>query len=67
MCENSPRLELVRARPKNPYMPKINPGDIPVSSINSVHINIVYIFTHIYLKGAPRSDLNICSLFMLGQ
>ena len=25
---------------KYPHMPKINPGNLPVSSINSVHINI---------------------------
>ena len=31
---------------KYPHMPKISPGGLPVSSINSVHINIyIYIYT----------------------
>ena len=34
MCEFFPKLEIARARPK------ISPMDLPVSSINSVHINI---------------------------
>ena len=43
MCEFFPRLEVVRARPKISHMPKISLGGIPVSSINSEHINI---YTH---------------------
>ena len=30
----------VQAKQKYPYMPKISPGSIPVSSINYAHINI---------------------------
>ena len=33
---------------KYPYMPKISPGGLPVSSINSENTNI-YIRTHIYI------------------
>ena len=40
MCKKIPRLEHVRA------MPKISPGGLPISSINSEHINIyIYIYT----------------------
>ena len=34
---------------KYPYMPKISPGGLPVSSISSVHIN-VYIYTYIHFN-----------------
>ena len=44
MCGNIPKLESVRPSPKYPYMPKITPGGLPVSSINSLHENI-YIYT----------------------
>ena len=40
MCENFPKLELSEPGQKYPHMPKISPGGLPVSSINSVHINI---------------------------
>ena len=41
MCEIFPKLELVPSQAKKyPHMPKITSGCLPVSSINSVHINI---------------------------
>ena len=49
MCEIFPRLELVRARVKYPYMPNISPGSLQVSLINSAHINIyIHTYTDIY-------------------
>ena len=38
---------------KYPHMPKISPGGLPVSSINSEHINI-YIYTHIYTLSGQK-------------
>ena len=40
MCDFFPRLEVSRARPRYPYIPRISPGVLSVSLINSVHINI---------------------------
>ena len=55
MCEKFPRLELVRAKTKISPHAQNHPGDLPVSSNNSVHINIyihiqyIYIYIHIYI------------------
>ena len=52
MCEKIPKLELVRARPKISPHAKNQPWGIPVSSINSEHINIyihIYTYTHIHI------------------
>ena len=40
MCENFPNSNLSEPGQKYPYKPKIRPGGLPVSSINSEHINI---------------------------
>ena len=50
-----PRLEPFPARQKYPHMPKISPGVLPVSSINSVHINI-YLYQW-FSTGVPRLKL----------
>ena len=60
MCDFFPRLELVRARPKYPHTPKVNPGGLLVSSINSVHINI---YTHLPKKSI-RADPNFDSYIL---
>ena len=36
----TPKCPYMPKIPKYPYMPKINPRGLPVSSINSEHINI---------------------------
>ena len=62
MCEFfSKKLELVRARPK------ISPGGLPVSSINSVHINI-NIYIYIYTLLLRINSINITSsAFEVGE
>ena len=44
MCEIFPKLEVSEPGQKYSYMPKISRGGLPVSSIDSAHINI-YIHT----------------------
>ena len=52
MCENFQKLELVQAMPKISPHAKNQPWGSPVSSINSVHINI---YIYIYIQSPTKS------------
>ena len=55
MCEFFQDSNLSEPDQKYPHMPKIIHGGFPVSSINSLHINIIYTYTYTSAHTLARS------------
>ena len=69
MCESFSQTRFCPSQAKNipacqkySRMPKINPGELPVSSINSVHINI-YICTQL-IEETGRDTFDVIVTFL---